>query len=200
MAKLYRVTLTYAAASVAMENVLYMSDPSRTAQQMCEYLSTDVGGECFVKWIAKCTLTGTEFTQVQAQEVGHLLLDPDFYQRSITIGGTRTGTDTDPQLAVCVSLHTGLSGRKRRGRFFIGGVSTSDTALGKLSSGAQAVFQSNLNSAKALVDGSGSLPTWNVFSRTIFGGLTDIILDSYKPVTSVVPQLVLSTMRSRSPR
>lgn len=195
MATLYRVAMTGSVVGEPWANVVYIEWPEKNAQAVCEAVR-----DHWVATVAGYMIPATLYQLITATEVGHLLLDPDYYSLPITTVGSRGGVanHSDPQLAVCFTLRTGLAGRKRRGRIFLAGLTDDWVTDGKYSG----TYLNDLASALAAA-WTGSSPTAGgklvVFSRKIFSGLTDIILDSYKPVTTITPHNVLSTMRSRKP-
>lgn len=194
MAKLFRVTTEYRAAGQNMQNVLYV-ESELTAQQVCN--------DFHIHWaqvLAPIQVNSTQWQMIKAIEVAHLVLDPEYYELPISDIGAGGNFHTDPQLAVCVNLHTGLSGRKRRGRFFIGGVADELVEDGKLTVAGGGYVQTVLNNLTAHYIGVGAGVPLQVFSRKIFDSiLNDIIFDSYKPVTVMQYNAVMSTMRSRKP-
>lgn len=197
MAKLFRVAITGTVVGEPFANVIYVEAPSQTAQQVTDAIDTG-----FIDVIKPHLANTTTYGSITATEVGHLLLDPDYFQKAIAkTGGQLDAATTDPQLALCFRLHTGLAGRKRRGRFFLAGVPDIGVENGRLAASWPGYMTTVANDLEASL--TGATPTSGVklvvFSRKIFDGLTDIILDSYKPVTSISHATVMSTMRSRKP-
>jgi hypothetical protein len=193
---LYEVTIRYGVSGVNCASVVHFAAASGAAQLLVEDITGNQG------WLYHMSnqLVGTaHIGSVQAKEVGHLILDPDYYAQVVDVPGTQSYQKSDPQLAACISFGTGLSGRKRRGRMFLSGIPDEWVENGKLTSAGQTTLTGFCNAIKArYVTGS---PDYGlvVFSRKIYDSLTDIILDSFKPVTTMVPQAVLSTMRTRKP-
>lgn len=195
MAKLFRATVRGETGGEAFANVIHVYG-DKTAQEACSAVYTH--------WIDNLTpLMGNhaKFTSVTCQEVGHLILDPEYYTQVEDAPGAN-GTTTDPQLAGCLSLHTGLSGKHRRGRIFLAGIRSDLVVDGKIEAGYYTQWTARINTQIA---GAwfGASPTSGmnlvVFSRSIFNGLSDIFLDSFKNVTTATLNQTMSTMRTRKP-
>ncbi len=193
MAKLFRCTFAYKYGGQNMENVLYFKT---------DLSAEDLTADLHIHWaqvMAANQVNGVTWSSIKAIEVGHLLLDPEYYERPIADTGVGGNFHSDPQLAVCIGLHTGLSGRKRRGRWFFGGIADELVEDGKLTASGFTQVATMCTTLAGYYIGNSAHPELEVFSRSIFDGLTDIILDSYKPVTVMQPNVVMSTMRSRKP-
>lgn len=197
MAKLYQVTLRGEAAGEAFANVLYFESAAKDAEDICTELWANWAGK-FAQYLMT---NNSKYTSITAKEIGHLILDPDYFSHIADLPG-QSGSTTDPQLAICFSLHTGLSGRKRRGRFFHAGANDEHVVNGRLTANAMGACNDLINNF-LVAQFLGATPTSGlnlvVFSRAIYDTLQDIILDSYKKVTTITTNSVLSTMRTRKP-
>lgn len=193
MPKLYRTTVRGTCVGVGWANVMYFT--ADTAEQV----TTAVTATMIPAW-REWTGNTTAFTGVVATEVGHLILDPDYSSVALQVTGNYLNAEhSDPQLAACLRLHTGLSGKKRRGRIFLAGVPDQGVEDGRIAAAWTGYLNTFITSISANFVGADKAVRLQVFSKKIFDSLTDIILDSYKPVTSLALNPVMSTMRSRKP-
>lgn len=102
--------------------------------------------------------------------------------------GTATGIPFPNNVALAVSLKTGLSGRRNRGRVFMGGL-TDNQADGSIATGA---FQTQLTTL------------FTALVLQVFTGGFDLAIASYKDaaakvVTSFVIDTIMDSMRRRLP-
>lgn len=106
-----------------------------------------------------------------------------------------------PQLAVCCNIKTGLSGRTRRGRFFLAGIPDADVKQGRIQPASQARLNTMIAALTAafLGDGATSEFQLGVFSRSRYAILSNPFDEYWVPATSLGYNLVMSTMRSRKP-
>ena len=104
-----------------------------------------------------------------------------------------------PTLAAVLRFRTAFAGRRHRGRMYVGGAAlaqeggiitgTSATEWGTWASQWLPKFGPEGNTNFIL----------GVFSRTIWRNGTSSITDAWKPVTAVVPDVILGTQRGRRP-
>lgn len=192
---LKRVTIKGITEGVAFQNVIYLDGPM-TAQEA----ATEVRDH-FVQQMLPYLSSVTTFNEIDAIEVAHSLTDPDYYSLAVSLAGAAGSDHSDPQLAACFRLHTGLSGRSRRGRFFFCGTHDTWVEGGKLTSAGQSGLESITGAWVTRY--TGSSPTsgekLQVFSRKYFSLLSNPLETSHKDVTSISVNPVMSTMRSRKP-
>lgn len=194
MSTLYKATLKGTIETVAVENVLYFLTDTLNAQTMCDDLQAH--------WVSDCAqrqVNGFLWNKITCIEINHSLTDPDYFEKAINVAGVGGNFHSDPQLAVCVNLHTGLSGRRRRGRFFLAGTADEAVEGGKLTS----TGQTDINAVITLLTSHHVTGTpaakLQVFSRAYFSLLSNPFETSHKDVTSMIPNVVMSTIRSRKP-
>lgn len=191
---IYRVAITATVLGEPVANVIYVDGGSNNASQVCDAVQTHWVGTLKGHQIASC-----HYSAITATEIEHSLTDPDYFQKSISdVGTVGAGDHSDPQLALCLRLHTGLSGRRRRGRVFLFGIPDDYVVDGKISGNTYS------NDAASLVTKfCGDTPTsglkLQVFSRAYFSLLSNPFESSHKPVTNITAATVMSTMRSRKP-
>lgn len=197
MAYLYRVTLSGICAGVPVNNVLYFESETRDAAALVNNFDSH-----FLDPMRTVQAPAVSYGSISAYEVGHLILDHDQSSKLVTKAGSHLGDDhSDPQLAVCFQLRTAFGGRHRRGRFFMPGLPDEGVQDGRITGAYPAYLSTLIDTWRAnwITDGGIYGAKLVVFSRSIYEGLTDIILDSYKPVTTMAFSGVMSTMRTRKP-
>jgi len=120
--------------------------------------------------------------------------DPEFAQAIISasspVAGARTGTVGVPGGAAVITWTTGLAGRSRRGRTYIGPLSETDTNQGTFTAGFTSVLTTFANAARAtlIVDDIDRFQRV-VWSRT---------LSSYANVTGHVVRSYIRSQRRRN--
>jgi len=89
-----------------------------------------------------------------------------------TLTGGNSGEAMPPQSALVVTLSSGMSGRSRRGRTYIGGFVEAFQNEGTVTPGIVTAQQTNWDTILAIYSGAGTSPLWylGVFSVTIASG------------------------------
>jgi hypothetical protein len=139
--------------------------------------------------VAALFTTGTVWNQINVQQLGGFG-DPivDSALASIEIPGTNSSDPLPPQIAVCVSMLTGLAGARNRGRFYL--PPPADTVLttaGRLSSSSMTILANGLESAFTALNTAGFSP---VIRSSVGGG-------AETAVTQLRVGSVLDTQRRR---
>ena len=115
--------------------------------------------------------------------------------------GTRTGTFDSAAsfVAGLVTLKTGLAGRTRQGRFFLGGLHDADYARNDVGAGYVTMLNAYCNALKAAYVTPGTSAAWRlvIHSRKLAAVPGTQCQDSSAPVTTLTVSPYVTTMRSR---
>lgn len=165
----YRLTLRSLFAGQQLQNTFHLqrkTAPDPTLAQ-AQSLADDWKDAIRQNQNAGVTYTTWELRQVRGLSV---IYDTNLCERSggILLDGSLTGTLTGtvagdglpPQAAIVATLLTGISGRRRRGRIYYGGISESDQNAGTVASGALSNIGSQLASQLVQYGVSGTDPDW----------------------------------------
>lgn len=119
------------------------------------------------------------------------------------IAGSRAGTGEKlpAYLSRVVSVRTALSGRSRRGRFYLGGMDEDEQNNGDLGSVAQGLVQAYIDALMAQFGPSGASGLWRlvVHSPTLAAVPGTQCQDSSTLVTGMIKRVPIGTTKSRKP-
>lgn len=124
------------------------------------------------------------------------------YEAAITSFGANAGDMMPTQCAMVCTLRTGIAGRSRRGRLYLGGfleTAHADSAWSLVRTNA---IQQYFDDLVAAIGSGGSNPDyeWGVWSRTLGGedpGPYDLVA-GFRPITEVVCRRTVYTQRRRT--
>lgn len=113
--------------------------------------------------------TGVTYPSGQCKKVGGLVFDGLY--TGVTVGSL-AGVSSPPQIAVVTTIMTGLSGRTKRGRFYMPGLLNSSHSDGTVGSGNVTALQTLWDAQGAQYFDAGSDAIWRigVWSQTIATG------------------------------
>lgn len=124
----------------------------------------------------------------------------DLGSNSFPISGSGPpGAALPPANAVVCSIRTGFSGRSRRGRIFLGGLSGNLTEAGTLNTIGQGIYATFItNLQQVLMGGIAAAPyRLGVFSREKYKILSNPFDDYFKLANALQIRQPIATMRSR---
>lgn len=124
------------------------------------------------------------------------------YEGTLSAAGQTAGDMLPPQNALVVSLRTGIAGRARRGRLYLGGFLESKQLDGGWDQTMVNAYQQYFDDIVAAIGSGGSNADyeWGVWSRTLGGddpGPYDLAA-GFRPITETVVRNVVYTQRRRT--
>lgn len=121
------------------------------------------------------------------------------WSAGLPITGTRVGTDLPANLAFCIKLSTGLSGRSNRGRTYFFGMVEGDVTGNSVTTTYANGVRSAMNAALEFDDGLGAI--WNlVVASFISGGQPRVTAQINQVINASYVDLRVDTQRRRLPR
>lgn len=124
----------------------------------------------------------------------------DWYETTLAVNGTLGAFTLPPSSAAIITWRTGLPGRRKRGRTYIGGVERSQHAGGLLTAAYTGTNMANFgNQVLAVFGAAGSSPTteMGVWSRLNAGPDPPFNPAGFQVITGFTAQPALGTMGTR---
>lgn len=196
---LYRIAFNYNVWGQSNVNVMYMRQTApigdNDAQAVADVLAPAMR-DLYTGVVAGIRFLGT---QTQVQLVARLATDVGEQFSNFATDGASLGGALPPANAVICRLKTGLAGRTRRGRIFLGGVGQSWHTAGVLNSVGQPIYNQFITNVKANFVGTNPLFNMQlgVFSRTRYKIVSNPFDSYFAPVTDLQVPAAIATMRSR---
>lgn len=196
--ELYQVTLTGLYQGQTIENVLMFRARIPTATD------AQIGGDLKTFWGYLRAMIQHDYTltYMAVKRVTPVALDTFFVPA--TAGqeqGAATGGGVNSTIAAVITLRTGTSGKRHRGRMYLAPVDSGncDTDGCRLSAGGLANYNTALTNIKNLVDdatGTALYVALGIYSRLI-GGTNPFTVAGWQAVTQFVTQPILGNQRRR---
>lgn len=195
----YELAIKQTYQGSVLTNVLHFKHEFIIADQAAEYLAlaNEVKDALRVNQSVNLAYTGWTMRQVAGAGVTY---DPATCKRSggdvfeglftaPTAGSLSTTTDGDSFSAMVAALKTGLSGRSRRGRIFVGGFLVGERTGNLWSAGRTSGVQTALDAIKTAHGAAAVAPhlRWVVFSRQIASGCKPNTVHPHHMTTFATP-------------
>ena len=196
---LYRMACRYSVHSQSNVNVLYMKQTrsigDNKAQDVAD-VAAPILAQIYGLWLGGGR--GNQFN-LDVQLVARLASDIGIAGVPFDGAGASVGIALPPANAVVVRIRTGLQGRTRRGRFFLGGVGDSLNNAGTLNGAGLTKVQQFMTAITTNFMGDDPLVgvTLGVFSRSRYSIISNPFDDYWKQATQLVAPGEIATMRSR---
>lgn len=193
---LYKGVFSYDLGGVLMQNVLYFRNKSGTGG--AEALTLAMAGDWPAFWQLSCS-TEARMIGYYAQRVSSLAADS--YDRPVSVPTLgEQGFPAAPRTsAVVISLRTGVYGRSKRGRLYLGAYPYSFLTNGILTSAGKAIIAARWDTWHNKFKAGGSNANWEmgVYSKKLGGYNIPYSLAGFQAYTDYIVNLVPGTERGR---
>ena len=196
---LYRTAVQYNVAGQSNVNVMYFKQTKPMGQNNAQDFATEVAPlvrDLFVPIIADPRSLAITLT---CTLVARLFSDVGESTAQINVNTPSPGLALPPANAMVLRIRTGLSGRTRRGRIFLGGVPASWITAGQLNTVGRVPYDNFMSSFIANFFGDDPLSgaQLGVFSRSRYAIISNPFDDYWKPAVQLQIPPAVATMRSR---
>lgn len=136
---------------------------------------------------------------IYAQEIFPVARDP--FELPVAESGTVATESLPGAMAAVLTLRTGLAGRRNRGRKYIAGIPEENQAQGGLTTTAWGALVATCDAIRLWFNAGNGLNNMElgILHRSSGGAPVPLAATSFVPLTFMIPNQTLGTMRTRIP-